>query len=84
MAEFGACPNCSRQSVAAELTGPWQEALIAAGFDAAMATGWLVEGLLFYLSSEHGQRLLADITALSAPASWLGFDVVNSCTLTSP
>ena len=39
MAELGARPR-SAPKRRGELTGPWQEALIAAGFDAAMATGW--------------------------------------------
>jgi methyltransferase (TIGR00027 family) len=77
-------PTCRRRSVPANLTGPWREALLATGFDASVATGWLLEGFLFYLSSEAGERLLGAVTALSAPASWLGFDVVNAVTLTSP
>ena len=84
LARLGAQPSCERRSVAADLTGPWQAALVAAGFDPGAAAGWLLEGFLFYLPSDQGERLLDEVSALSAPGSWLGFDVINACTLTSP
>ena len=84
LAKLGARPTCTRHSVAADLTGPWQQALMAAEYDSDAPSGWLLEGFLFYLSNEHGAKLLEEVSKLSAPGSWLGFDIVNACTLTSP
>ena len=57
---------------------------MAAEYDSDAPSGWLLEGFLFYLSNEHGAKLLEEVSKLSAPGSWLGFDIVNACTLTSP
>ena len=80
----GAQPACARQVIEADLTSPWKEALLKAGFDPQKPSGWLLEGFLFYLTNEHITRLLDEITILAAPGSWLGFDIVNSTMLTSP
>lgn len=80
----GAQPACQRQTVAADLTGPWSERLIEQGFNPQQPSGWLVEGFLFYLPNEQITRLLDEVTRLAAPGSWLGFDIVNSSALTSP
>lgn len=84
LAATGAQPACARQAIAANLTDPWKEALIEAGFDPLQPSAWLLEGFLFYLANEHITRLLDEITSLAAPASWLGFDIVNSTMLVSP
>ncbi len=80
----GAQPNCARQAIPADLTTPWEEPLIKAGFNSRQPSGWLLEGLLFYLPNESVLRLLDQVTDLAAHGSWLGFDIVNSITLTSP
>ncbi len=80
----GAQPACERQMVEVDLTAPWQERLIQAGFDPGRSSGWLLEGFLFYLPGESLTRILDEATDLAAPGSWLGFDIVNSITLTSP
>jgi methyltransferase (TIGR00027 family) len=80
----GARPACERHTIPADLTGPWQEDLVAAGFDPRQPSGWLLEGYLFYLPNETITRLLDEFVQLAAPGSWLGFDVMNSTTLTSP
>jgi methyltransferase (TIGR00027 family) len=79
----GASPACERHAIPADLTGPWQDRLIKAGFDPGQPSGWLLEGFLFYLPDESGQRLLDELNPLAAPGSWLGFDVINSSMLTS-
>jgi methyltransferase (TIGR00027 family) len=79
----GAVPTCAHQPIEADLTDPWQAALIAAGFDPQQPTGWLLEGFLFYLPSEILTHLLDEVTGLSAPGSWLGFDIINGSVLTS-
>jgi methyltransferase (TIGR00027 family) len=80
----GATPACDRRAVGADLAGDWAAALLPAGMDRVSPTAWLVEGVLFYLSREAIDRVLDDVTSLSAPGSRLGFDIVNGHVLTSP
>ncbi len=80
----GAQPNCERHTIAVDLTGPWKEILIKEGFKSQQPSGWLLEGFLFYLPSESITHILDEITSLAAPDSWVGFDIINSITLTSP
>ena len=65
----GAVARCTRRIVAADLTSDWSAALLAAGFDPAHATAWLLEGLLFYLDASTGARLVDTLTDLSASRS---------------
>jgi methyltransferase (TIGR00027 family) len=84
LAAAGTRPNCVRHVIPADLTDPWQERLLAAGFDLQQPSGWLLEGFLFYLPSETIVRLLDDVARLPPAGSWVGFDVMNSTTMTSP
>jgi methyltransferase (TIGR00027 family) len=80
-------PTCRRVPLVADLLADWPAVLPAAGFDAALPTAWVAEGLLMYLSRADADRLLDRITALSAPGSriiteyfskvWQDSDVVN-------
>jgi methyltransferase (TIGR00027 family) len=45
--------------------------LVAEGFDAAVPTLWVWEGVTPYLTAEARKSTLAEIVALSAPGSWL-------------
>ena len=69
--EMGAQPTAALHTVAIDLRHDWPAALRAAGFDAAAATAWSAEGLLAFLPSDAQDRLLDNITALSAPGSRL-------------
>ena len=80
----GAQPTCRRQTIEVDLTEPWKETLIKAGFDPQHPSGWLLEGFLFYLASEHLTQLLDEVTSLATHGSWMGFDIINSTMLTSP
>jgi methyltransferase (TIGR00027 family) len=73
-------PRCERVAVPVDLRGDWPSALRQRGFDPAVATAWLVEGLLIYLTPTQAARLLEAVTELSAPASRLSFE---QSTLTS-
>ena len=64
-------PTARLHTVAIDLRHDWPAALRAAGFDAAAATAWSAEGLLAFLPSDAQDRLLDNITALSAPGSRL-------------
>jgi methyltransferase (TIGR00027 family) len=69
LAEEGATPRCEHRPVPVDLRDDWGAALEAAGFDPARPTAWLAEGLLPYLPPEAEERLLAEVTRLSAPKS---------------
>jgi len=49
----------------------WTVQLIANGFDSAVPTVWLVEGLIMYLSYEAADALLRELQSVSAPQSHL-------------
>jgi methyltransferase (TIGR00027 family) len=66
---LGAQPTADRRAVAVDLRDDWPSSLTKAGFDPAQRTAWIAEGLLGYLPTEAVDRLLDQITALSAPGS---------------
>jgi methyltransferase (TIGR00027 family) len=80
----GAHAFCARRTIEVNLTGPWKEALIKAGFEPGLPSVWLLEGFLFYIPTESIPHLLDEINSLAISGSWLGFDIINSTTLTSP
>ena len=57
------------RTVAIDLREDWPAALPAAGFDTTKPTAWIAEGLFGYLPPEAQDRLLDQITELSAPGS---------------
>ncbi|MEH3131131.1 MAG: class I SAM-dependent methyltransferase [Mycolicibacterium neoaurum] len=69
LAEHGVQPTATRVEVAIDLRQDWPTALRAAGFDDAVPTAWLAEGLLMYLPGDAQDRLFEQITELSAPGS---------------
>lgn len=80
----GGVPRTTRVAIAADLTQPWSEKLLQAGFQPEERSLWLLEGFLFYLPNERIDDLLEAVTGLAAAGSWLGFDIINSAVLTSP
>ncbi len=80
----GVPPRCARVPVEVDLTGDWPPALAAAGFDPAVPTGWLVEGLLQYLDEPDVLRLLDTVAGLSAPGSHLLTDFVGRALMDDP
>jgi methyltransferase (TIGR00027 family) len=69
MQELGVAPTAERRTVAIDLRHDWPAALSEAGFDPEQPTAWSAEGLLAFLPPEAQDRLLDNITALSAPGS---------------
>jgi len=68
---LAAAAQCPRVDVALDLLeGSLRVALLAAGFDAACPTFWLLEGLTMYLSEAANLDLLGTISSLSAPGSF--------------
>ncbi|MET0700000.1 MAG: class I SAM-dependent methyltransferase [Mycobacterium sp.] len=69
LAEHGVQPAAILHQVPVDLRFDWPAALTAEGFDTAVPTAWLAEGLLMYLPSDAQDRLFENVTALSAPGS---------------
>jgi methyltransferase (TIGR00027 family) len=75
--EHGAVPSCERAVVPTDLREDWPAAILSHGFDAARATAWVAEGLLFYLPEEAVHRLLEDTYRLSAQGSFFATDMIG-------
>ena len=84
LAGAAAEPICQRTAVAVDLAEPWGDALLSAGFDKQLPAVWLLEGFLYYIFPEQITPILDRVATLSAPASRLGFDIINEHTLLSP
>lgn len=74
LARHGARPSCERAVIPADLRASWTVRLAEAGFDPAVPTAWLPEGLLSYLTAEEAARLLTDAGILCPPGSRLSFE----------
>jgi methyltransferase (TIGR00027 family) len=69
LSRLSAEPGCELISLPADLSLPWREPLLGAGFDPAQPTTWVLEGLLPYLDAASQHAVLDEGAALSAPGS---------------
>ncbi|CCB71144.1 putative S-adenosyl-L-methionine-dependent methyltransferase Franean1_4929 (plasmid) [Streptantibioticus cattleyicolor NRRL 8057 = DSM 46488] len=69
LAKNGRVPTCRRVALAADVTGGLSGPLAAAGLDPAKPVLWVVEGLLMYFTADVADRVLTEVTSLSAPGS---------------
>lgn len=76
LSDLGAAPTTQRRTVAIDLRDDWPAALRAAGLDPTKPTAWIAEGLFGYLPPEAQDRLLDQISELSAPGSRMGAEGV--------
>src|SRR5690242_9460232 len=76
LAKLGAAPQAELRPVAVDLRNDWPKALAEAGFDKGQPTAWIAEGLFGYLPPEAQDRLLDNITALSADGSRLACEAI--------
>jgi methyltransferase (TIGR00027 family) len=76
LTDLGATPTADRRTVAIDLRHDWPTALAEAGFDRSQPTAWIAEGLFGYLPPEAQDRLLDNISALSADGSRLATEAV--------
>ena len=83
LADLGAAPIATRRTVAIDLREDWPKALRSNGFDPDRPTAWIAEGLLIYLPPDAQDRLLDNITALSATGSRLATEHMGNNTFTS-
>lgn len=70
-------PVCRRDAVAADLSADWITPLLAAGFRPDRSTAWLVEGFLYYLSSDTSHSFMTAIAELSGEHGTIGLEHVN-------
>lgn len=77
LAELGAAPQAELRTVSVDLRNDWPKALVDAGFDKSRPTAWIAEGLFGYLPPEAQDRLLDNITALSADGSRLACEAIS-------
>lgn len=76
LASLGAAPRADLRTVAIDLRQDWPKALREAGFDPSRPTAWIAEGLFGYLPPEAQDRLLDNITGLSAGGSRLAVEAI--------
>ncbi|MUL48577.1 class I SAM-dependent methyltransferase [Mycobacterium sp. CBMA293] len=77
LAGLGATPTAQRHAVAIDLRDDWVKALKDSGFDPSAPTAWIAEGLLIYLPPEAQDALFDNITALSAPGSFVACEQIG-------
>ncbi|MFZ1178160.1 MAG: class I SAM-dependent methyltransferase [Mycobacterium sp.] len=75
VAGLGAQPTAEVRPVPIDLRHDWPSALRQAGFDTGRPAAWAAEGLLGFLPADAQDRLLDNITALSADGSRLVAEV---------
>lgn len=80
LADQGAVPAVDHRPIGIDLRDDWPAALRANGFDPARPTAWIAEGLLIYLPPDAQDRLLDNLTALSAAGSRIAAE--NTGTIT--
>ena len=73
-------PGCERIPVPCDLRADWPAGLAAAGFDPGQPAAWIAEGLLVYLDPDAVDRLVHEVTRLSAPGSRAGLTFRNRVT----
>ena len=71
IAALGAAPTAEIRAVPVDLRHDWPSALQQAGFDTGQPAAWAAEGLLGFLPADAQDRLLDNVTALSAGGSRL-------------
>ncbi|MEV2224615.1 SAM-dependent methyltransferase [Nocardia vinacea] len=77
LAQAGLEPIAERHEVPVDLREDWPKALCDSGFDPALPTAWLVEGLLIYLSSAAQDQLFDAIVSLSTPGSRVAIEQMD-------
>jgi methyltransferase (TIGR00027 family) len=78
LAALGAEPTVDLRALPIDLRDDWPAALRHAGLDANRPTVWIAEGLLAFLPPEAQDRLLDNITALSAAGSRLVAEIFGN------
>jgi len=69
LADRGAQPRALRREIAVDLREDWPAALRDSGFDPAMPSAWIAEGLLIYLPAAAQEQLFTGIDGLAGHGS---------------
>ncbi|GBG38109.1 class I SAM-dependent methyltransferase [Mycobacterium montefiorense] len=69
LAGHGDQPRAERREVAVDLRDDWPQALRDSGFDPAMPSAWIAEGLLVYLPAAAQEQLFTGIDGLAGHGS---------------
>lgn len=69
LADRGAQPRAVRREIAVDLREDWPQALRDSGFDPAMPSAWIAEGLLIYLPAAAQEQLFTGIDGLAGHGS---------------
>ncbi|HEX6339869.1 SAM-dependent methyltransferase [Umezawaea sp.] len=69
-----ATPKLARKAVAVDLRDDWTGALARSGFNPALPTAWLAEGVLLFLPRTTEEELVSSVDRLSAPGSSAAFE----------
>jgi methyltransferase (TIGR00027 family) len=83
LADLDAKPKADHRTIAIDLRDDWPKALLDNGFDSALPTAWIAEGLLIYLPPEAQDLLFDRINALSAPGSRVATEHIPDITMFS-
>jgi methyltransferase (TIGR00027 family) len=75
---LGAAPTAEVRAVPVDLRHDWPSALTQAGFDTGRPAAWAAEGLLGFLPSDAQDRLLDNVTTLSADGSRLVAEIFSN------
>ncbi|MGW3076183.1 class I SAM-dependent methyltransferase [Kitasatospora sp. NPDC001132] len=74
LTDLSAAPKVKRVPVPVDLRADWVTALTTAGFDPAVPSVWLAEGLLFYLPGPAETYLIDTVDRLTTAGSALAFE----------
>jgi methyltransferase (TIGR00027 family) len=69
LAGHGIQPRAERREVAIDLREDWPQALRDSGFDMAMPSAWIAEGLLMYLPASAQEQLFTGVDSLAGHGS---------------
>lgn len=69
LTDAGAQPRAERREIAIDLREDWPQALRDSGFDPAMPSAWIAEGLLIYLPATAQEQLFTGIDGLAGHGS---------------
>ena len=67
-------PRAERREIAVDLREDWPQALRDNGFDAAMPSAWIAEGLLIYLPASAQEQLFTGVDGLAGHGSHVAIE----------
>jgi methyltransferase (TIGR00027 family) len=81
--ELEAKADCERRIVRAELSGPWQRKLVAAGFATDRPSAILISAGLVHLDLAVVTRIFRELRRVACVGSWIGVPLVGADTIGS-